>query len=180
MSTPRPEVFVEVLEDATPEVTEVDVSGFDLEIAVGTDFTRNVAQDVVVVEVETGVQGPTGPAGAEVYPFYYRGVLPTGPSVGDFDVTFAQDYLYLGCEANVKIAPTGAPIITDVLKGGVSVYASPGDRPVIDIGATRAVSITPTDFIFEEGSTLSVVLVQSGSVVHGSNLVMIPRLVPKE
>jgi len=177
MSTVREEVFVEVLEDGTPELTEIDADGVDLEIAVGSSFSRNVAQDVAVVEVNTGVQGPTGPAGAEVYPFYYRGVLPAGPVEGDFDVTFPADYLYLGCEANVKVAPTGAPIICDVLKGGVSVYADPSDRPVIDIGNTRAVSITPNNFIFEEGSALTVVLVQSGSTIPGSNLVMIPRLV---
>lgn len=177
MSTPQPEVFVEVLEDGTPELTEIDVDGVDLEIAVGSTFSRNVAQDVVVVEVTTGVQGPTGPAGAEVYPFYYRGVLPVGPVVGDFDVTFPEDYLYLGCEANVKTAPTGSAIITDVLKDGVSIYADPADRPIIDIGTTRAVSMTPSGFIFEEGTALTVVLVQSGSVTPGTNLVMIPRLV---
>jgi len=180
MSTPTPEVFVEVLEDRTPEITEVDVDGFDLEIAVGTSFTQNVAQDVVLAEVDVGVQGPTGPPGAEVYPFYYKGVLATGPVAGDFSVTFSQDYLFLGCEVNVQVAPTGQPIITDVRKDGVSVYASPSDRPVIDIGDLRAVSMTPSGFIFEEGTTLSVVLVQSGSVIHGSNLVMIPRLVPEE
>lgn len=40
--------------------------------------------------------------------------------------------------ANCGVAPTGASLIVDILKNGVSVYTDPTQRPVIAAGATRS------------------------------------------
>lgn len=78
-------------------------------------------------------------------------------------------------EFTVTTAPTGSPIVIDLLKNGVSVYFGTA-RPTIDAGTTSTIngSVSPsfTGEIFDiaQGDVLSVNITQVGSTIKGTAL----------
>lgn len=78
--------------------------------------------------------------------------------------------------AMVGTAPTGASIIVDVKKNGVTIYGTAGNRPTIaaaansaTVGAHSVTSVTTGDY-------LTVDVAQIGSTVAGSDLTVAVRL----
>lgn len=75
----------------------------------------------------------------------------------------------------VTTAPTGTPIVIDLLKNGVSVYNG-ANRPTIDVGTTSTINgSVSTSFIgnafdIAQGDVLSVNITQVGSTIKGTAL----------
>ena len=75
----------------------------------------------------------------------------------------------------VTTAPTGSPIVIDLLKNGVSVYNG-ASRPTIDVGTTSTInssvstSFTSDTFDIAQGDVLSVNITQVGSTIKGTAL----------
>lgn len=75
----------------------------------------------------------------------------------------------------VTTAPTGTPIVIDLLKNGVSVYNG-ANRPTIDVGTTSTINgSVSTSFIGDafdiaQGDVLSVNITQVGSTIKGTAL----------
>ena len=75
----------------------------------------------------------------------------------------------------VTTAPTGSPIVIDLLKNGVSVYNG-ANRPTIDVGTTSTINgSVSTSFIgdafdIDQGDVLSVNITQVGSTIKGTAL----------
>jgi hypothetical protein len=72
--------------------------------------------------------------------------------------------------AVVGTAPTGATLIFDLLKEGVTVFTTAANRPTIAIAGTESpVSARPDIVSFASGDTFSLSVAQIGSTVAGSD-----------
>ena len=80
--------------------------------------------------------------------------------------TITEVYISVG----IDTPPVGANLIVDVLINGVSIFADPGDRPVILAGETTGLSITIGTSAFAPGDYFTVDIIQVGSSSPGSNL----------
>ena len=80
-----------------------------------------------------------------------------------------------GIDFTVTTAPTGAPIVMDVLLNGTSVFTGVS-RPTIDINTTSTVNssvsyfLSSSLFTINQGDVLSVNITQVGSTVKGTAL----------
>ncbi len=80
-----------------------------------------------------------------------------------------------GIDFTVTTAPTGAPIVMDVLLNGTSVFSG-APRPTIDINTTSTVNssvsyfLSSSLFTINQGDVLSVNITQVGSTVKGTAL----------
>jgi hypothetical protein len=73
--------------------------------------------------------------------------------------------------ASVGVAPTGASVIVDVLKGGFTIFTTTGHRPTITAGTNTATnSAGPDVTTIASGEYLTVSIVQIGSTVAGADL----------
>lgn len=72
----------------------------------------------------------------------------------------------------IGTAPTGADLIVDVMKNGVSIFAA-GDRPRIVAGAFTGQSSTVDDPATVEGDLFRVDIDQVGSTITGSHLTVV-------
>lgn len=72
----------------------------------------------------------------------------------------------------VGTAPTGASLICDVQKNGVTMFSTPANRPTIAISAfsTPTRSVAPDVASFVAGDVITLVPTQVGSTVAGSDL----------
>jgi hypothetical protein len=106
------------------------------------------------------------PVGA---PFSKQGPLALTTGVSRF---YADDYYYLsGARASVNTAPTGGPVVIDVLKNGSTIFTTPANRPSITAGTTTAVSAAPPDLLFVvPGDYLTVNVAQVGTTFPGADL----------
>lgn len=119
------------------------------------------------------VKGPEGPS-VEVVPYSMQGVLRVVDSVGRFPIS--GDCRILSVAAMVEDAPTGQPVIIDVLANGVSIYANPVNRPTIAPGTTRAVVGAHVDALLTDGDYLNCDVAQVGSGAPGTFLTVAIRL----
>lgn len=77
----------------------------------------------------------------------------------------------VGCAAVVGTAPTGAALILDLQKDGVTMFSTVANRPTIPIAGTESGAVTAPDIkTFSAGDTMSLNVVQIGSTVAGSDL----------
>lgn len=72
--------------------------------------------------------------------------------------------------ARVSSAPTGAGVIVDVLKNGVTIFTNSANRPTISGGSYEGVSGTPDVTALTAGDYLSVDVDQVGSGTPGADL----------
>lgn len=73
--------------------------------------------------------------------------------------------------AVVGTAPTGAPLILDLQKEGVTIFTTTANRPTIPISGTESpVSARPDVTPFAAGDTFTLMVSQIGSTVAGSDL----------
>ena len=82
-----------------------------------------------------------------------------------------------GCAALLTTVPVGADVLIDIKKNGTSIFATPADMLRIAAGYSRGVH---GDFVqgllLEDGDSITVDIVQVGSVVPGADLVVSIRL----
>lgn len=72
--------------------------------------------------------------------------------------------------AVVGTAPTGATLIFDIEKDGVSIFTTQANRPTVPIGATESpVSARPDVYKFAAGDTIALGVDQIGSTVAGAD-----------
>lgn len=67
-------------------------------------------------------------------------------------------------------APTGAAVIVDVLKNGVTIFTNPANRPQIAAGANTGSSTSIDVASWADGEYLTVSVAQIGSTVAGADL----------
>jgi len=70
----------------------------------------------------------------------------------------------------VKTAPTGAAIIVDVNKNGITIFTTQGNRPQITAGQYTGDSGTPDVTSLAEGDKLTIDIDQVGSGTAGADL----------
>jgi hypothetical protein len=101
--------------------------------------------------------------------FNVAGALTVGAKPGGWVAPFAGDLDAV--IASVGTAPTGSPLIVDILKNGVTVFTTAANRPTIAAGATVSpLSARPDVTSFVAGDVLTVSVAQVGSTVAGSDL----------
>ncbi len=98
-------------------------------------------------------------------------------TVGAGDMLFAnvlgKTVSILPVRVDVVTAPTGSPLVVDVLKNGVTIFTNPAKRPQIASGSTFDVSDLPDVTSFADGDTLTVDVVSVGSTTPGGKLTVI-------
>lgn len=121
-----------------------------------------------------------GPAGMlattdDLATFAISGPL-TAPTVGTLRFRFPFGATIKGVSAAVNTAPTGATIILDINRNGVSIFPA-APKPTIAIGAfdTGVAEAIPDTTSIVSGQYLQVDIDQVGSVVAGSDLTVFIR-----
>ncbi len=111
----------------------------------------------------------------ENLPFAHVG--PLVPRVGrsGFPIT-GGTFAVTAVAARVGTAATGAPIVLDVNKNGVSIYPTTGAQPTILADATLADAGAHTATTVTDGDYLSIDIDQVGAGVPGADLVVNVRL----
>ncbi len=100
----------------------------------------------------------------------------TAPTLGTLRFRFPFDATLEGVSAAVNTAPTGASIVLDINKNGVSVYPI-APKPTIAIGAfdTGVSEAVPDTTGILSGDYLQVDIDQVGSIVAGSDITVFIR-----
>lgn len=70
----------------------------------------------------------------------------------------------------ISVAPTGADLIVDIHKNGVTVFTTQENRPTIAAGATTGTSVAPDITAIAEGDLIEFFVDQVGSTVAGTDL----------
>lgn len=104
------------------------------------------------------------------------GALTVG--AGKDRIVFPFNADIVSVSAIVGTAPTGAPLILDVLKNGTTVFSTTANRPTVAAGATQTTLYPRPDVTrVTQGDSLSLTVVQIGSTVAGSDLDVIVQYV---
>lgn len=120
-----------------------------------------------------GVERLLSPA-IEAYPVGVTGTLTVQP--GTSLIYLEGSYVIETVRAAVNTAPTGAAVIVDVLKNGVTLYTAGVGRPTIAAGTKTATGNTPAVTTFVAGDYFTVDVVQVGSTIAGADLTVTVRL----
>jgi hypothetical protein len=100
-----------------------------------------------------GSRGAAGPPGLGSVAYSMGPALVV--QAGAYAWRAPQDCTVASVAAVVTTAPGSTPVVVDVLVGGVSLWADPGDRPAIAAGDTEAVAVPDTGALIE-GDLLTV------------------------
>lgn len=124
-----------------------------------------------VVVAATGLQGAPG---GDVLANYTQ-LGPLTPVTGTIRFPVDGNYRLRGCYVMVSTAPTGQPIIVDVLKNGSTVYTTTANRPTIPVGgfASTSTFATPDVTDLHLGDYLTCSILQVGAPVAGADLSLI-------
>jgi hypothetical protein len=155
-------IFIDVVDDqvvvtgasATEIVVDVETATFSLEV-----------QDV-------GIQGPPGPV-ETIYPLGRSGPLTVAQ--GRAFLPVMTDAVLLDIAVGVGVAPQGGPLVVDIKRNGVSIFANPLDRPTIAAGTDLAV-MGVFDTALVQGDRLTVDVVHVGDTIAGSELTVVLRV----
>ncbi len=158
-------------------MTSVVLSEDPVTIVIGEDdeVTAVLGDDGVTLNVsEAGIQGPAGPV-HEVYQFSMRDQIQV--AVGTMFLPFDADASFVSVQAVLSVPPSGQDVLIDLMVNGISVWADPGDRLTIPIGADESAIATVFDTAtLVPGDRLSVNVDQIGSVNPGQDLVVVVRV----
>lgn len=97
--------------------------------------------------------------------------------VGAGRLRFPVAVQILSVAATVDIAPTGAAVLVDVNKGGVTIFTAQGSRPSIAAAAFASQDAEPDVTAVAAGEYLTCDVDQVGSSVPGSDLTVVVRYV---
>lgn len=121
----------------------------------------------------TGSTGPAGPVGAGVLTYSVSGEVSVGTGSFRLYNDTAAAWTIHSVRATVGAAPTGAALLVDVNKNGVTIFGNQAGRPSIAIGAYTSGKATGMTVIsVAAGDYLTVDVDAVGSVAKGSNLVV--------
>lgn len=70
----------------------------------------------------------------------------------------------------VDTAPTGADLIIDIHKNGVTIFTTQTNRPKIIAGASSGISVAPNVTAIAAGDKITLEIDQVGSTIAGENL----------
>jgi len=101
--------------------------------------------------------------------------LSTGV-VQNIQVPIATDHTVVEAHARVATAPAGAAIRLDLLKNGVSLHDSDGDKCTIADGQQVGSTSTFNDNSLSDGDYLELEIEQVGSTTAGTGLVFVAEL----
>ena len=104
-------------------------------------------------------------------PFTLGGVLTVAAGTHRFRFPIAAEILSIA--ATVATAPTGASVIVDVNRNGVTVFTTQANRPTIAAGANASSDAVPDVTSIAAGQYLTVDVDQIGSTVAGADLVVV-------
>jgi hypothetical protein len=126
----------------------------------------------VLIEI-TAPGGFNGGMGIEAFPFSRSTLfVSTGGIPLPLDGSYTLESYTLACGT----APTGAAIILDVNKNGVSLFTTQANRPTIPAGSLNGTVTMPNITTFVAGDKITVDIDQVGSSVAGANLDLVLRL----
>jgi parallel beta-helix repeat protein len=112
---------------------------------------------------------------AKTLTFAQAGTLITGAGVGRARVE--ADSLFLGAEAMVNTAPTGASILVDANKNGATIYTTQASRVAIAASANSGAQAGAPDVkTASAGDYITVDIDQIGSTIAGADLTVFVRL----
>lgn len=117
----------------------------------------------------SGVKGDTG---STLIPMSIKGTLVVGIGVIPLPMPTDGEISSIMVAVSPFFPPSGASIIFDVLKNGVSIFTS-GPRPTILAGQTVSAPVVPDDVTFSAGDVYTVDVVQVGSIQPGSHATLI-------
>lgn len=131
-----------------------------------TTVTVTSPTTATITSAVTGPQGVRGPLGTQ--PLFQRaGQLVTLTGASRF---YVEDAAAIGTvRASVGTAPTGAPVVVDVNKNGVTIFTNQAHRPSIAAGAHTATA-TPDVTALVAGDYLTVDIDGVGSTTPGADL----------
>jgi hypothetical protein len=152
------------------------------------------------VEGQAGPQGEIGPAGPQGIPGIPGDTGPTGPAgpegpAGPAETLIALSW-NLGADVNATVgtnkarvpfimpyagvikrctiaagtAPTGAALICDINKGGVTIWATQGNRIQLAAGATTGFQSVFGTTAVAQGDAITIDIDQIGSTVAGKDI----------
>jgi hypothetical protein len=123
-------------------------------------------------ELLTGPKGDTGdpgPSAAMVTWVERAGTVTATPGTARF--AFPANVTIDDVMVMVDTAPSGADLIVDVHKNGVTVFTTQANRPKIVAGAHASAAAVPDVLAVVAGDYLTVNVDQVGSATPGSDLV---------
>ncbi len=110
----------------------------------------------------------------QLFWFVPDAVLETGADQSATLVYRGPDLTLVRWDARVKVAPTDADLILDVLLGGASLWAStPADRPTIAATATSGTDTSFDTATIADGNVLTFDIDQVGSTIPGGQVTLI-------
>lgn len=176
MTSMPQEFLIEALYDGDNTEASDESTEYDIVIEVGNVYVEGfVAQQPEIIEVFSEPPVGGGYTRIEVLAFTKQGTLALVTNGSEFPIMGGL-FVLDSVAGRVVTPPTGSSVILDILKNGVSVFASPGDRPTIASGQNNAVTTIPEGFMFADGDYLEINIVQVGSTVPGETLTAAVRL----
>jgi Glycosyl hydrolases family 18 len=142
-------------------LANTDISGF------GNASTKNVGTAAGTVAAGNDARFSSG---GHSFTFSATGVLTAGAGMLRLYNPTSGTLVISNVRASVGTAPTGAAILVDVTKNGITIFTTQSARPSIAIGGFTAVSGSPAVTSWAAGEYLTVDVDQVGSTVAGSNL----------
>lgn len=125
-------------------------------------------------EGPAGATGPAGPAGPEGGTGRFVGSIAGVLTVRTGTIRIYNDSGATRTIASVRVtvgtAPTGATILVDVNRNGVTIFTDQGDRPSIAIGEFVSLKKVPAVTSWSDGDYLTFDIDQVGSTVAGADL----------
>lgn len=106
----------------------------------------------------------------QVASFNVSGTLTVGTGVARFYLPFACTILNV--IVSVGTAPTGAAVIVDVNKNGITIFTTQANRPTIAVSTNADTSSVPDVTAMAVNDYFTVDIDQIGSTVAGANLVV--------
>ena len=174
-ATPPDDYVVEVLLPAPATTSESTESGVDVIVEAGNVALDKTPMTPEVVEVTTYPPVGGGYDRVEVLPFTRQGPLVPSATGAQFPIA-GGDFRVSSIVGRVTAAPTGSAIEVDILKNGVSIFATPADRLTIASGSQASTVGEIADPMLADGDYLTVMITQVGSTTPGENLVVSIRL----
>lgn len=168
------------LDDLDTQSVNLTITGTG---AAGLDpyiISADVRIDTVTVgnQLSVNANGLLVPAAAPeefIAPFFRTGVL-SAPTIGVSRFKFPFAATIINVTAAVGTAPTGADIVLDVNKNGVTVFTTQANRPRILAGTFQeSVDAVPDIVSVVNDEYLTVDVDAVGSVVAGSDLTVFVR-----
>lgn len=146
----------------------------DTIVVVADTVTTVAVTETPTPTVVVTTPGPQGAPGSDVLANYTQTGLLV-PVTGTVRFPVDGNYTIRGCYVMVATAPSGQPIIVDLLKNGSTVYTTTANRPTIPVGAFASASIfaTPDVTALALGDYLTCSILQVGAPVAGADLSLI-------